>query len=59
MTIGQDTILQDLEQDIKDIRMGFLNLIKENHRVGLSAHPFGQLTTIVITDITGRRPDQT
>ena len=28
MTIGQDTILQDLKQDIKDIRMGLLNLIE-------------------------------
>ena len=28
VTIGQDTILQDLEQDIKDVRMSLLNLIE-------------------------------
>ena len=28
MAISQDTILQDLEQDIKNIRMGLLNLIE-------------------------------
>ena len=55
LVVGQATIVQDLQQDVEDIGMGLLNLVEQHHRVGLAPYRLGQLTTLVVTDISRRR----
>ena len=47
------TLVQDLQQDVKDIRMRLLDLIKQYDRIGMAAHLFGQLATLFIAHIAG------
>src|SRR5690606_41996408 len=41
--IGQATILKHLQQKLDDIRMGFFDFVKQDHRIRLAADGFGQL----------------
>ena len=38
--------------------MGLFHLVEEHHRVRTPAHRLGQLTTLVVTDVAGRRAHQ-
>ena len=59
LAVGQATIIQHLQQDIEDIRMGLFHLIQQQHRVRPAAHRLGQVSTLFIAHVTGRRTDQT
>ena len=59
LRIGYSPVIQNLEQDIKDIRMCFFNLIKEDNAVWFPAHSFCQLTAFIVTYVSRRSPDQT
>src|SRR5437667_1619892 len=59
LTIGQTTIIHDLQQSIEDLWMCFLNLVQQDDAIRSSAHLFGQLATLVIADITRRATEQT
>ena len=39
--------------------MRLLDLVEQHHRVGLTAHSLSQLTTLIVADISRRRPNQT
>ena len=56
--IGDTTIVQYLKQDIEYIRMCLFHLIEENNRVRFSADCLGQLTTLIVADISRRCSDQ-
>ena len=58
LRIGQVPVLQDLEQDVEDLRMRLLDLVEEHHRVALAAHRLGQLAALVVADVAGRGADQ-
>ena len=49
------SFIQNLHQDIHDIRMCFFNFIEQNDRIRLSPYLFGQLSSFIITDISRRR----
>ena len=55
--IGDPAVIQNLEQNIHDVRMGLFNFVKQDHRIGLAADFFGQLAGLVIADIARRRSD--
>ena len=57
--IRQSAIIEYLQQDVEDVRVCLLNLIKQYHRVGLAAYGLGQLTAFIVTYISRRRSDQT
>ena len=48
--------VQDLEQDVHDIRVGFLDLIKQHDAVRVAADLLGQLAGLVVTDIARGEP---
>ena len=52
------SVIQNLKQNIKYIRMCFFNLIEQNHAVGISAYLFRQLTAFIISYISRRRSNQ-
>ena len=58
LRIGQATFLQDLEQDVEDIRMRFLDLVEEHDRIRALTHCGGKLATLVIAHVPRRRTDQ-
>ncbi|MNL24904.1 hypothetical protein D3C87_1463560 [compost metagenome] len=57
-TIGQLTIVQYLQQDIKDIGVCFFNLIQQYYRVWFATDFFCQLSALFIAYITRRGTDQ-
>src|SRR5437763_15475624 len=58
LSIRQTTILRYLQKEIKYLWMSFLNLIKENDAVGMATHKFSQLTSLLIANISRRRPNE-
>ena len=59
LSIGQTTIVEHLQQHVEDIRVGFFHLIQQDHAVGLATNRFGQVATLLIANIAGRRTDET
>ena len=57
--IGDDAVLQDLQQDVPHILMGLLDLVEQHHGIGLTAHLLGELAALLVAHIAGRRADQT
>ena len=44
--VGDFALFQNLEQEMRDIRMSLFDLIGEHHRVGASSNSFGKLTAL-------------
>jgi len=56
--IGQVAVLEDLEEDVEDVRVRLLDLVEHHHRIALAAHRLGQLPSLVVADVTGGSTDQ-
>ena len=56
LVIRQAAIIEDLQQHVEHIRMGFLDLIQQHDRIGASPNGLGQFPAFFVTDITGRCP---
>ena len=52
------TVLQDLQQNVLDVRMCLFDLVKQYHTVGAAAHGLGELAAFVMTQIARRCPQQ-
>ncbi len=57
--VGKMTLLHDLQEHVVDLGMGFLHLVEDDDGVGAAAQGFGELTGIIVTDVTGRGTDET
>ena len=58
LPVGEAAVVQHLQQDIEHVRVGFLDLVEEDHGVGAAAHRFGQLSTFLEAHVSGRGTDQ-
>src|SRR5262245_26798641 len=58
LSIGQPSVVEDLQQNVEDILVSLLDLIEEDHRVGAPSHSLGQLPSLLIADIAGWSSDQ-
>ena len=58
MAVGQPAVLQYLEQDVEDLRVGLFYFVEEHYPVRAATHRLGKLARFVVADIPGRRPDQ-
>ena len=56
--VGQVPVLEDLEQDVEDLRVRLLDLVEQDDAVVLAADRLGQLAALVVADVAGRRADQ-
>ena len=56
--VGEPSVVQDLEQDVEDIRMGFFDLVKQQDGIGPAADSLGQISAFFISDISRRSADQ-
>ena len=57
MGIAEPSLIQDLQQQIHNLRMRLFDLIKQHHRIGAAAHLFGQLACLIVSHIAGGRTD--
>ena len=58
LAVRQPPLVQNLQQQIENIRVSLFDFIEQNDRIGLSPHFFGQLPSLVEPDVSGRRADQ-
>ena len=56
--IGQPTVIKDLEQDVPHIGMCFFDFVEQDDSVWPPPDAFCELSTLFVTHVTGRRPDQ-
>src|SRR5574337_776481 len=59
ITVGQAAVLKNLEEQIKDLRVGFFYLIEEDDRERPTPNLLGKLTRIVVPDIPWGGADET
>ena len=59
LAIGQAAVVEHLQQHVKDIRMGLLHLVEQDHGVRTTAHGLGELAALVVTHVSRGRTDQT
>ncbi len=58
LAVCEPAIVQNLEQDIEDIRMSFLYLVKEDNAVRTAPHALREIAAFVVAHISGRRADE-
>jgi len=58
LRVGQPPVLDDLQQDVEDVRVRLLDLVEEEHAVRPAAHRLGQLPALAEADVAGRRADE-
>jgi hypothetical protein len=58
MPVGEPPVVEDLQENIEDVSMGFFDLVEENDSVGLSSHGFSQLTPFFVAHVARRGADQ-
>ena len=58
LAVGQAAIVQQLQQRVKDIGVGFFYFVKKNDGIGLAPHGLGKLAALVVAHIAGRRADK-
>ena len=51
-------MVHDLQQQVEDLRMSFLDLVHQQHAVRVPGDGFGQQTALVEPHVAGRRADQ-
>ena len=57
--VGKTAVVEHLQQDVEHVGMGLLDLVEQHDRVGFASYRFGQLTALVVSDVSRRRTDQT
>src|SRR4051812_38072442 len=58
LRVRQAPVLQDLQEDVEDVRVRLLDLVEQEHAVRLAAHGLGELAALVVADVARRRADQ-
>mmetsp|Transcript_46897 Transcript_46897/g.118173 ORF Transcript_46897/g.118173 Transcript_46897/m.118173 type:complete len:499 (-) Transcript_46897:1516-3012(-) len=58
LRVGEAAVVQHLQQHVEHVGVRLLHLVKEDDAVRLAPHRLGQLPTLVMPDVAGRRADQ-
>ena len=58
LAVGQAPVVEDLEQDVEDVRVRLLDLVEQDHLVRPAADGLGQLAALLVADVAGRRADE-
>ena len=58
LSIGQAAFVEDLQEDVEDVRVSLLHLVEEHDGVRATAHRLGQLTALVVADVSRRGTNQ-
>ena len=52
-------VIHDLQQDVEDVRVGLLDLVEQQDRMGVLVDRVGQQAALIVADIARRCADQT
>src|SRR5215813_7765921 len=58
LSVGQPSVVQNLQHDVEDVVMSLIDLVEEDHRIGTPPDGLGQLSALFVTDVAWRRADQ-
>src|SRR2546427_2118884 len=58
LPVRQATVIEQLQQDVEYFWRRFFDFVEEDDAVGPAAHGLGQLASLFVADVAGRRPDQ-
>ena len=58
LVVGEAAVVEHLQQDVEHVGVGFLYFVEEDDAVRLAAHGFGELSALLVADVSGRRPDE-
>ncbi len=58
LAVGEPPVVEHLQQDVVDVGVSLLDLVQQQHAVGLATHLLGELAALVIAHITRRRAHQ-
>ena len=58
LAVGEPAVVHHLEQHVEHVGVRLLDLVEEHDRVGTAPHCLGELTTLVVADVAGRRADE-
>ena len=56
LAVRQDALVEDLQQQVVDLLMRFLDLVEQQDALLLALDRFGQIATLGVSDVAGRRP---
>eukprot|EP01085_Mycamoeba_gemmipara_P004067 Mycagemm_TRINITY_DN10252_c0_g2::TRINITY_DN10252_c0_g2_i1::g.4067::m.4067 type:complete len:259 gc:universal TRINITY_DN10252_c0_g2_i1:1483-707(-) len=59
LPVGEAAVIQHLQQDVPDLRVGFLHFVKEKNSVGFTSDGLCELTALVVTDVARGRANET
>ena len=59
LTIGQPTVIENLEEELVELPGCLLDFVDEDDRVRLPPDVLGELATLVVTDVARRSTDET
>ena len=54
LAVGELSVLHHLQEDVEHFGVRLLDLIEQHHAVRISPHLFGELSTLIVTDVSGR-----
>ena len=58
LAVREAAVVEDLEEDVEDVRVGLLDLVEQDDLVGAAAHGLGELAALLVADVAGRRADE-
>src|SRR5712691_7412713 len=58
LRIGETAVVENLQQDVEDVRVRFLEFVEQDHRIGPAPDRLRQLAALFIPDVARRRTDQ-
>ncbi len=56
--IRQVPIFHNLQEHVEDFGVRLFDFVQEHHRIGAPAHRFGELATLLVANVSGRRTHQ-
>ena len=51
-------LFEDLQEEVHHVRVRFLDFVEQHDRIRPAADRLGELATLLVTDVAGRRTDQ-
>ena len=56
--VGQFPFFENLQQHVPHVRVRLFNFVEQHDGIRIAPHFFGELAAFLVTDVTGRRPDE-
>src|SRR5215210_4248095 len=56
--VREASVVEDLQERVEDLGMGLLDLVEEDDRVRTAPHLLCELSSLLVSDVAGRRADQ-